>query len=474
MTQSADALDPHAPQPATPPRWFDSLSARLFGLTLGAILFVEALILVPSLSGVRTAWLAERVQAGRIAALALDAAPSRMVSEELAADLLENAELISVAEMEDGTRMQLLAPAAPVTGSMYDVNLLESTALNRSIDALGAFGAPEDRVLVVLAKGSMDGRIIEIVVPQAPLKAEMAAFARRVAALSLLIGLVAASVIYVVLHALVVRPMQRVTKSVEQFRGDPGSWTRRLPTTSRRDEIGRAQNALSDMESAVADSFRQREHLANLGSAVAKINHDLRNSLASAQLVSDTLARSDDPRVQRAAPRLERALERAIKLAQHTLDYGKAQPEAAHLETVDLRSVLNEAASEALALMPNVSFDNQVPADMMVQADPDHLHRIASNLLKNAAEVMLSEGSDPAQLVASASPEGIHFADTGPGLPQAAIDNLFKPFSGSGRRGGTGLGLVIARELAQAMGGDLVLSRSDDTGAVFTLRLPEA
>ena len=274
------------------------------------------------------------------------------------------------------------------------------------------------------------------------------------------------------LHFLVVRPMRRVTLSAEQFRDDPGAWTRRLPPTSRRDEIGRAQNALADMEETVATSFRNRAHLAELGTAVAKINHDLRNSLASAQLVSDVLARSEDPRVQKAAPRLERALERAISLATQTLDYGKATPQAARMEPVSLHAMLEESAAEALAIHSGVGWDNKVPANIKVSADPDHLHRIISNLVRNAAEAMAPQAEGGSRIIASLSPQGLDLADTGPGLPDSARENLFKPFAGSSRSSGTGLGLVIARELAQGMGGDLVLANTGPEGTVFRLSLP--
>ncbi len=453
-------------------RWTDSLSARLFAITLASILLIEALIFVPSASGVRTMWLNERIEASRIAALALEAAPMRSVSDELSRRLLMSAGVLAVAEIEDDMRFQLLAPPGPLEGSMYEIDLRESTGINRTLATLGAFVAPADRVLVVSAEGSTPERVIEIVVPHAPLKASLIAFGWRILGLSLLIALVAAGVIYLLLHRLVVHPMQMVAISVEQFRRDPGSWTRRLAPTRRKDEIGRAQNALADMEVAVADAFRQRAHLAELGSAVAKINHDLRNSLASAQLVSEVLSKSDDPRVQRAAPRLERALERAIGLATATLDYGKAKPVAPVFERVSVRAVIDEATEEALSALPDISLHIDVPESLTLETDPDHLHRIVANLVRNAAEAMKEAGSPSPQIRVRIDGQAIAFADTGPGLPRAAQDNLFRPFAGSSRSHGTGLGLVIAHELAIALGGDLHLSETGPAGTTFRLSLP--
>ena len=472
MNDTADLPLPDPDRTRAGARWFNSLSFRLFGLTILAILVVEAFIFVPSASGFRTTWLTERVEAARIASLALEAAPDRSVSEELSAQLLMYAEVWAVTEIEDDMRFQLLPAQMPLEGGLHMLDLRETTSMNRVANTFGAFFAPDDRILVVTAQGVEDDRVIEVLMPHAPMKSALLAYARRIAGLSLLIALAAATIIYVLLHLLVVRPMQRVTLSVEQFRMDPGAWSRRLPHTKRRDEIGRAQNALADMESAVAESFRQRSHLAELGTAVAKINHDLRNSLASAQLVSDSLARSEDARVQKAAPRLERALTRAIKLATETLDYGKATPQPAELEGVGLRQALDEAADEALAAWPSVEFINNVHMLDHVMADPDHLHRIASNLIRNAAEAMSAAGSDPSRIFVSLETNDIVFTDTGPGLPDKAAQNLFTPFAATTRQTGTGLGLVIARELARSMGGDLSLSETGPDGSVFRLTLP--
>lgn len=452
-------------------RLTENLSARLFALTLGAVLLTEFLIFIPSASGVRTQWLEERAAAARIASLALEAAPMREVSDELAENLLRKAELLSVAELEDEMRFQLLAPAKPIEGPMRSLDLRGSTMVGRSMAALSEFVAPADEILIVTAEGADESRVIEFVVPQAPLKAALAGFAGRVALLALIIGLVAALFIYAVLDALVVRPMKRVTVSVEQFSRDPGSWTRRLSPTPRKDEIGRAQNALAGMEEAVADAFRQKAHLAELGSAVAKINHDLRNSLASAQLVSDVLARSDDPRVQRAAPRLERALERAIDLTTATLDYGKTSPRAPRIQTISLRNVLSEAADEALNGGGTI-FTLSVPDGLEIDTDPEHLHRIAANLLRNAADALQQAATPEPAIRLELHKGALIFRDNGPGLPEQARENLFRPFAGSSRANGTGLGLVIAHELAEALGGNLALLETGETGTTFRLTLP--
>lgn len=458
-----------SPSPHGEPRWRHSLSFRLFWLTILAILFVEALVFLPSAGNYRSAWLDERAQAARVATLAVEAARDRNVSRELSAALLMEAEVLAVSEIDDGMRYQILPAQTKISQPVIAVDLREESWTMSMVSAMASFFAPDGRTLLIIDEGAREGRVIEVLVPEAPLKADLGEFGLRILGLSLIISLSAGTLVFVLLYCLVVRPMKRVTRSVEQFRSDPGAWTRRLPPTTRRDEIGRAQNALADMETAVSESFRQRERLAELGEAVARINHDLRGSLAAAQLVSDGLTRSDDPRVQRAAPRLERALQRAINMATQTLQYGKARAPAPDLQPCALSAILDEAAEEAVGARSGLAWRNCVEPGLRVRADPDHLHRIAANLIRNAADAM----EDGGEIAVRLEGETLLFRDTGPGLPEAVREGLFKPFAASGKRGGTGLGLAIARDLARAMGGDLDLRQTDEGGSVFALKLPE-
>lgn len=460
-----------APSPSVPngrSGWFDSLSVRLFLVTIFAILLVEFLVFLPSAASYRQNWLNERVQAARIAALSLEAAPSRMVSDELSNELLKRAEVLAVAELSEDMREQILPPAMPLDGTMKQVDLMQEGMMGSIGQTFATWTAPDGRMLIIRAMGSGPGRVLEIVVPEAPLRDGLIAFGWRILGLSLLISLTAGTIIYLLLFLLVVRPMQRVTDSVIQFQKDPAAWTRRLSPTPRRDEIGRAQNALADMESAVSDTLRQRERLAQLGEAVAKINHDLRNTLATAQLASDALSASDDPRVQRSVPRLERALERAIGLASETLKYGRSNTPKARIQTVSLHQASTEAAMEALSHHAGITFRNELPETARAKADPDHLHRIIANLVRNAAEAQDGSGDVLVRLCDG----GLEICDTGPGLPNKAKENLFKPFAASSRRDGSGLGLALSRDLARSMGGELELAETGPEGTCFRLKLP--
>jgi len=96
------------------------------------------------------------------------------------------------------------------------------------------------------------------------------------------------------------------------------------------------------------------------------------------------------------------------------------------------------------------------------------LHRICANLIRNAAEAVEGRGE------VSVGFDGVvvSVADKGPGLPDKAKDNLFKPFAGSTRRDGTGLGLALSRDLARSMGGDLELGETGPEGTRFVIMLP--
>jgi signal transduction histidine kinase len=271
--------------------------------------------------------------------------------------------------------------------------------------------------------------------------------------------------------------MQRITRSMERFRADPEDPAALIHPSGRRDEIGRAEVELDRMQADLRVALNSRARLAALGEAVAKINHDLRNMLTSAQIASERLALSGDPRVTQALPRLERALNRAVKLASDVLAYGKSEEPAPTTAPIPLAGALEAAAEDAGLSPEGVQLHVHTTADETVTADPEQLHRILANLLRNAREAMVSQGDGHGRIdVSLERAEGfavVRVADNGPGVPERVQGRLFQPFAGSGRPGGAGLGLAIARELAQAHGGDLVLAKTGADGSVFELRLPD-
>jgi signal transduction histidine kinase len=459
-----------------------SLPGRLLAYTAGFVLLAEVLVFVPSMSQYRLDWLSERVAAAQIAALAVEAAPETGLSDSLRAELLRNAEVRIVALQRDGERVLHLA--APSHGQelvgVRLVDLRSPKPVSNAVEAMRILIEKDGRPLRVIAAPRYEsGEYIEVVMNPGPLRRDMRAYAGRVAANSLMVSLATGALVYLTLLFAIVRPIRRLTKQIERFARRPLDPDSTLKPSGRGDEIGRAEVAFAEMETQVRLGLQQRSRLAALGEAVAKIAHDLRNSLATAQLVSDRLAASDDPQVRQVAPRLERALTRASNLAQATLQYGKADEAVPELAPLDVAAALDEAAAEAMAMTPQIIWRNAAPAGLIVQADADELHRVFANLLRNAAQALSAQNRTAevgaGTIAATASAVGgdvlVRIVDDGPGLPKAVEARLFEPFSASGKPGGAGLGLAIARERARAQGGEVALVMTGPQGTAFEVRL---
>lgn len=456
--------------------WPRGLSARLLILTALFVLAVELIMLVPSLASFEQDWLVGRVRDAELASLAVEASPAGTVSERMAGELLEGAGVVSVAVGSDGVRRLLLqAPRLARTPELIDL---------RRRSPLGWIAAPFEtlapgpsRVLRVVERPQFrSGDFIEILVPEAGLKHELTAYALRLLGVSVVVSGLAGLTVYLALNAFLVTPMRRITTAMERFRARPEDPAARIPLSGRHDEIGRAEAELDRMQDDLRAALQSRARLAALGEAVAKINHDLRNMLASARLVAERLAGLNDPRVTRALPRLERALDRAISLAQNVLAYGKTEeppPQPRALPLASAAAAAGEDAGLSAAATPLVV---DAPEGLEVYADPEQFHRILVNLFRNAREALEDAGRTDGRVRLSAEAEDretrIRIADNGPGVPERAREKLFQPFAGSGRAGGAGLGLAISRELARAHGGELELMETGPEGTVFELRLP--
>ena len=457
--------------------WPGGLSARLLVLTGVFAGLGGALAIPPALASFEKQWLLDRVRAAELASLAAEVAPDRVVSEQLKTQLLEGAGVEIVAVSSDGVRRLVFANARPARAP-YLVDLRDRAA------GLGLFApfqtllGPGDRVRVMAEPRFRKADFIEFVATDTELKKALAGYLWRLVAIVAGVAALAGLIVYVALNLFLVRPMQRITFSMERFRADPEDPEAEVQLSGRRDEIGRAEVELGRMQVDLRAALSSRARLAALGEAVAKINHDLKNMLTGAQLASEQLAASSDPKVSQALPRLERALDRAVKLASGVLAYGKTQEAAPEIQTLRLTDALAEAAAEARLTDSGMKLVTRVGATDQVIADPDQLHRILVNLLRNARQAIEHQPDrvGPPRIEVSLEAVGgaslIRISDNGPGVPERIRERLFQPFAGSGRPDSTGLGLAIARELAQGHGGDLILSVTGEEGTVFELRLP--
>ncbi|MBX3429324.1 MAG: HAMP domain-containing histidine kinase [Hyphomonadaceae bacterium] len=459
----------------------DSLAGRLLGLTALAVVAGEIFVFAPALAGFHEGWIRERMNLAQIAALALEVSiEDASVTQPLEYDLI-NSGVQRVAIQREGERILLLeSPNAPNDEQLVLYDYMHASAWQRFRWAIDTFFAPPGRVLRVLARPRFEsGEFVEIVLSEAPLKAAVTRFAERFARISMAILLAAGTLIYLALSAAFVRPMRELTKAIERFRDRPEDVSIAFPRSQRGDEIGRAQRAAADMAEQVRNSLRQNERLAALGAAVARIGHDLRNMLSTAQLVADRLAQSEDPAVRQLAPRLERTIDRAAGLAASTLKYGRADEEPPVLQKVDVAEAAEEAAVESLIGFDGIAYKADIENGLACIADPDHLHRILGNLIRNAAQAMKEHTRrDKELLVRAIRAEGrceIDVVDHGPGVRENLRGRLFEPWvSAAPEAGGSGLGLAIARELTRAIGGELELTRTGAEGTTFRITLPAA
>ena len=474
-------------EPSSPPQpsgslrrgflWPGGLSARLLILTSLFVLFGGALVVPPTLAAFEEQWLLDRVRAAELASLATEVAPDVVVSEQLSSDLLEVAGVEWVAIQSDGVR-RLVLRGNNLNRTPYLVDLRDQAVASWLAAPFQTLLGGEGRMVRVVAEPRFrDAEFIEIVAPDAELRQELTAYLWRLIAVTAFVSAMAGGLVYLSLNLFLVRPMQRITRGMELFRADPDDPRASVRLSGRRDEIGRAEVELALMQGDLRAALNARARLAALGEAVAKINHDLRNMLTSAQIASERLAASADPDVSRALPRLERALDRAVKLASHVLTYGKTQEPAPEARPVAVAEAVAMAAEEARLSEDGVRLVSGLSETDQILADPDQLHRILVNLMRNAREAIEQQpgragGAITVTLDQAEGESRLRLADDGPGVPARVRDHLFVPFSGSGRADGAGLGLAIARELAQGHGGDLTLASTGSEGSVFELRLP--
>lgn len=459
------------------------MSAKLFALTVFFVLIAEAVVLVPSVSKERVTWLNGRIEAAYLVSLALEAPEAEMIDAATAAQLFETAEITGVTVTRDGARFLIYSPeykdsAPPVT---QFVDLREQSVIDMALAAWAhIFSSGDNFISVRGAPMSLRDESVEILVSEAALRKNLHVYARNIFFVSLLISAITAAFIYQTLNHQIVKPVRRLTENMAAFESDPEDTANLLQRSDRVDEIGEAESGLVALETRIQNLLAERKRLAALGSGISKISHDLRNILASAQLMSDRLAKSDDPRVRKLSPRLISSLDRAITLSNETVRYGKMDRHALRKTSVDIDALTTEVVDDSASLF--VDIKNNIGQEIVTNADRTQLYRAIFNIVRNAVEALSPADPDAEPgdtkrnitISAAETPDtiSIDIKDDGPGIPEDIIEHLFEPFKGSRKPGGSGLGIAIAYEIMRAHDGDLQLAKNGPDGATFRLTLP--
>lgn len=458
-------------------RFFRTLSGRFLLLTVAFVILAEVLVFLPSIARYRYDLLAERLKMAQIAALTQLAADD-MVSPALEAELLANAGVFNVVLRRDEVRQLVLSSPVPgpIAGS-YDLRTATSWELIR--DALAVLAGREVQVIRVIGNPVQEGgELIEITMDTRVLRHQLMEYGLRILALSALFSAVTAVLLFIAVQRLLVLPIRRVVRHMQLWAEAPEDARRVIAPSAEVMELREAEEAMARMQTQLTGALKQKERLAQLGGAVAKISHDLRNILTTAQLFADRLEGSADPAVARSAPKLIASISRAVSLCESTLAFGKAEEAPPSLRRFALASLVGEVAEgEGLADEGPVTCLIDIAPGLVLRADPEQLHRVLSNLIRNARQAIEATGQPGTIEVSAGEDEAdwwIRVGDTGPGLPPRAREHLFAAFQGGARKGGTGLGLAIADELVRGHGGRLELLRSDAEGSEFLIRLPKA
>ena len=455
----------------------NSLSGRFLVLTTVFVMLAEVMIFVPSVARFREDYLRDRLERAQIASLALLA--DDMIDGALEAELLENAGVYNIVLRRDETRQLMLSSPLPTPiAATYDIRDPSPVVLIR--DALMQLATGTNQVIRVIGAPVRDaGLLIEVTMETQPLRSAMIDYGLRILALSAVISVITAVLLFLAVKVLIVTPIRGVVGAIQSYAAEPEDARRIIRPKARVRELREAEDALLQLETELTHALKQKERLAQLGAAVAKVSHDLRNILTSAQLFTDRIEMSEDPTVRRMAPKLVNSIRRAVSLCESTLAFGRAEEPAPTLTVFRLADLVGDVIdSERLASeASDISFSEDIPAQLMLRADPEQMYRVLANLVRNARQALeVTDRQGEINVTANEDDAAwwIRVRDTGPGLPEKARDKLFQPFQGGARKGGSGLGLAISAELVRGHGGRLELTETGPDGAVFTIWLPKS
>jgi signal transduction histidine kinase len=470
--------------PAFPLHGF-GLAARVLAVTIGFVLLAMSLFYVTRLTAHREMLLHGKISAVQTTVDAFGLAGPTPPPHDLSQKILNSVEVKWMAIETPAGRREFVTAGGPLE-SVESIKVDDASYFESIAATFRALFATPETIVKLGAPAQANEPAIEFAFDETTLVQSLRRVSYNFLTISLTIAAVVTCVLWAALWRMVLQPVRRLTSNILAFGESPQDASRVISPSGRRNEIGRAEAALAVMQGSLAHELAQGKRLAELGMAVARINHDLRNILSAAQLISDRLATIPDPLAQRLAPRLVATLDRAIQFCQSTLTYGASRELPPTRRRFDLSELVMQVVESGTAEHEvEIDYNIDVPPFFYVYADPDHILRVLENLSRNAAQALMAKGATDGR------PKAIRFAairtdglalveisDTGPGFPPDQYDRIFEPFHKSTSDVGAGLGLAIAADLVTRNGGAITLApaKAEDfyCGARFLIKLPTA
>ena len=201
--------------------WLTGLSARLLILTMFFVMLSEVFIYAPSIGRYRLVYMEERIAAAHLASLALDVPSDQAVSPKLMDELLDHARSRGIVLRRPRSKALLMSSNVPPRiDATYD--LAKGRFFPLIWEAFLVMARTEDRVIRVIGKSPKGpGVVVETIIDEAPMRIEMYDYSGRILLLSLVISFLTASLVYLSLHWLFVRPMLGITDNMVAFRANP-------------------------------------------------------------------------------------------------------------------------------------------------------------------------------------------------------------------------------------------------------------
>ncbi len=275
------------------------------------------------------------------------------------------------------------------------------------------------------------------------------------------------------------RMMQATTRIAQ------GDFTPITPRRRYNDEFAKLAMALNHMMRQLVrrhEQLMQAHKLKAVGTLTAGVAHELNNPLNNIILTSSALMEeykeASDQELEDMINDLLNESERAQKIVRKLLDFAReSEMESEALEVEELIDQTLELASNQIKLA-GVKVKGEIESDLpQVYGDRQQLNQVFLNLILNALDAMPEGGTLNISVHKTGDREyvAVEFTDTGVGIPEHKLSDIFDPFYTSKRNGkGTGLGLSVSLGIVQKHGGEIKARSKPDKGSTFTVLLPAA